>query len=83
MLEDFYAYKLADYRNGNSKTDQILRFASFVFDLNFSYSFQILKSNNHITQMIDRFAYQLPETKEEMVNVKKIANEYIEKKIEK
>lgn len=81
MLQDFYHYKLADYRNKVSRTDQILRFVSFIFDINFLYGFQVVKQNNYINQMIDRFDYQLPETKEEMMKIKKIANKYTDEKI--
>lgn len=77
MLEDFYKHKLADNRNRISETDQILRFASFIFDINFQYNFEALKENDYISKMIDRFNYQIPETKAEMMKVKKIANEYI------
>lgn len=80
MLADFNQHKLADNRNRVSKTDQILRFTSFVFDINFLYSFKVLKEKDFISQMIDRFHYQLPETKEQMTKIKKIANEYIDKK---
>lgn len=81
MLEDFYQHKLSDNRNRVSETDQILRFASFIFDINFSYSFKIIKENDYVSEMIDRFHYQIPETKVEMMRVKRIANEYIEEKI--
>lgn len=77
MLEDFYQHKLADNRNRVSETDQILRFASFVFDINFPCSFKIIKENDYVSKMIDRFNYQIPETEVEMMKVKKIANEYI------
>lgn len=80
MLENFYAQELADNRNRISEADQILRFASFVFDINFSCSFKILKENDNISKMIDRFHYQIPETKTEMIKVKEIANKYINKK---
>lgn len=83
MLEDFHQYKLADIRNKVGEIDQVLRFTSYIFDINFEYSFKTLKENNHITKMIDRFDYQIPETKEEMMKVKEIANEYIEKKCNK
>lgn len=82
MLQDFYQYKLADDRNKVSRTDQILRFVSFIFDINFLYSFQIVKQKNYINEMIDRFDYQLPKTKEEMMKIKKIANEYLEEKVD-
>lgn len=80
MLENFYEYKLADNRNRVSEADQILRFTSFVFDMNFPYSFEVLKENDFINKMIDRFHYQVPETKTEMMKVKKMANEYITRK---
>lgn len=77
MLEDVYQTRLADGRNKISETDQILRFASYVFDVNFSYSFKVLKENNYVSKMIDKFHYQIPETKDQMMKVKKIVNEYI------
>lgn len=80
MLEDFYQYKLADIRHKVSQLDEVLKFTSYIFDINFGYSFKILKENNHVSKMIDRFNYQIPETKREMTKVKQIANEYIEKK---
>lgn len=80
MLADFYQEKLADSTNSVSRTDQILRFASYVFDIHFPYSFKVLRKNDHLSQMIDRFDYQLPETKEEMMKIKKIAKEYVNRK---
>ena len=77
MLEDVYQTRLADGRNSISETDQILRFASYVFDVNFSYSFKVLKECDYVSKMIDKFHYQIPETKEKMMKVKKIVNEYI------
>lgn len=80
MLENFYEHKLADNRNRVSEADQILRYASFIYDINFQCSFEIIKENNYISQMINRFNYQIPETKEEMMKVKNIANDYINEK---
>ncbi len=77
MLEDVYQTRLADGRNKMSEIDQILRFASYVFDVNFSYSFKVLKENDNLSKMIDKFDYQIPETKDRMMKVKKIVNEYI------
>lgn len=81
MLQDFYQQKLANIKNKISETDQILKFASFIFDINFSYSFKLLKESNHVDEMIDRFDYKLSDTKEEMIKIKKVANEFIEEKI--
>ena len=77
MLADFYEQKLADNRNKNSEIDQILKIASFVYDINFKCSYEIIKENDYITKMIDRFNFKFLETKEELQKVKNIANEYI------
>ena len=80
MLKDFYNKKLANSKNKKSETDQILRYSSFIYDINFKCSFEILKKTNNISKMIDRFNYKIPETKKEMMKVKEIANKYIEEK---
>lgn len=80
MLTDFYQHQLADNRNRISRTDQILRFASFVFDIHFPYSFKILAKKDYVSRMIDRFDYARKETKEEMQKVKEVANEEIKQR---
>lgn len=81
MLQEFYQHKLTNIKNRVSETDQILRFASFIFDIHFVYSFKTLQENNHVGKMIDRFHYQVPETKEQMMKVKEVVNEYINNKV--
>lgn len=80
MLEDFYSYMVSNSLNSASRADQILRFASFIFDINFKCSFEMLKENDNISKMIDRFNYQIPETREEMQKIKQFANDYIKEK---
>lgn len=81
MLENVHQYQLADSRNSISKTDQILRFASYIFDINFPYSLKVLKENGNIIKMIDRFAYKEPTTKQEMNQIKEIVMTYLKDKI--
>ena len=81
MLEDFYLGRLADNKNRISETDQILRFSSFIYDIYFKCSLEMLKESDNISKMIDRFDYKIQETKQEMIKIKKIANQYIEEKI--
>ena len=81
MKEDFYSQKLANNVNRISEVDQILRFTSFIFDINFKCSFEILKESDNISKMIDRFNYKIPETAETMKKLKEIANKYIKDKI--
>lgn len=60
--------------------DNIIRTISFVFDLNFEISFRILKENNYINNLIERFEYKNEETKKRMNEIKLIVNDFIEQK---
>lgn len=54
---------------------------AFTFDLNFDVSYKIVKENDYINVLIDRFEYKDKETKNRMQKVRKIINEYIDKKL--
>ncbi len=54
---------------------------AFIFDLNFKESYEIVKDNNYINILIDRFKYNDLETKIRMENVKNIINNFIDNKV--
>lgn len=54
---------------------------AFTFDLNFDVSYKIIKENDYINVLIDRFDYKDKETKERMENIREIINEFVEEKI--
>lgn len=58
--------------------DGIIGVIAFIFDINFKETFEIIKENNYINKIIDRFEYK--EDKEKMEKIKEIANKYIEEK---
>lgn len=53
----------------------------FYFCFNFSSGLRFLRDNNYINIVIDRIDYKNPDTKEKMKNIKKVANDYIYKKL--
>ena len=53
---------------------------AFAFDFNFAVSYKIVKENDYINVLIDRFEYKDKETKNRMENIRKIVNEFINKK---
>ena len=53
---------------------------AFAFDLNFNVSYKIIKENDYINVIIDRFEYKDKETKNRMENIRKIANEFVNEK---
>ena len=75
VLEDFLQAKQTDRKNVQTDMDNWILDIGLIFDINFIPSFKILKEKDYINKMIDR-------TKtEEMENVRKFANSYIEEKI--
>lgn len=54
---------------------------AFTFDLNFDVSYKIVKENDYINVLVDRFEYRDEETKNRMEKVRKIINGYVDEKI--
>jgi len=54
---------------------------AFIFDLNFKESYEIVKNNNYINILIDRFNYSDLETKNKMEDIRLIMNSFIDFKI--
>lgn len=53
---------------------------AFTFDLNFEVSYKIVKENDYINVLVDRFEYRDKETKNRMEKVRKIINGYVDEK---
>jgi len=51
---------------------------AFIFDLNFKESYQIVKDNDYINILIDRFNYNDLETKNMMEDIRHIMNDFID-----
>ena len=54
---------------------------AFTFDLYFKETLQIVKDNNYINILIDRFDYKNNDSKNKMEEIRKILNNYIELKL--
>lgn len=69
--------------NGFKETeiDHLVGMISFVFDINLKPSLQMIHDNDYINNIIHRFQYQDKNTKEEIEEVQKTANEYIKLQI--
>lgn len=82
----------AQFRNGKQikreknevkgqNIDRVLGVIAFIFDINFKESFKILKEQDYINKIFDRFNFEDKETKDKIEDIRRIANEYINKKI--
>ena len=62
--------------------DKIVRCIAFIFDLNFRKSFEIIKENDYISNIIKRFNYKNKTTQIRMNEIEEIANKYVDEKLE-
>ena len=53
----------------------------FVFDINFKGSYEIIKQNDYINRMIDRFEYKVPGVQEKIEHIRTVLNEWVDSKI--
>ena len=81
ILEAFRKNILIDRKDVTTKADGILNFIGFMFDINFKYDFEVLKKENYINKILDKFEFIDEVTSNQMKNARKIANEYIEKQL--
>ena len=58
--------------------DRIIVFLGFIFDIYFQYDFIVLKREDYINKIIDKFNFEDEKTKIQMESIRKIANKYIE-----
>lgn len=61
--------------------DSVLSIVAFIYDINFKESFKILQERNYINLILNRFDLKDKNAKEIIEKIKKITNEYIQKKI--
>lgn len=54
---------------------------AFTFDLNFDVTYNIVKENDYINILIDRFDYKDTDTSIRMENIRNIINKFIDEKI--
>ena len=66
-----------------SYLDGVVRTIALVFDLNYMKSFEILKEQDYINRIIDRFNYKNKHAKECIEEVRKIANMFVDEKFKK
>jgi len=54
---------------------------AFTFDLNFDVTYKMVKENDYINVLIDRFDYKDEVTKERMENVRRVVNEFVDENV--
>lgn len=81
ILEAFRNNILIDRQGVITKADGILNFIGFIFDIKFKYDFEVLKKEDYINRILNKFEFKNEITASKMIEARKIANEYIEKQL--
>lgn len=77
VVKDFFSESTINRINVKELIDRIVVHIAFIYDLNFKESFKILKEEDYINKVLNRFNFKKEETKEKMEKIRNIANEYI------
>lgn len=80
-LEQFKNYVQIKTRKDESKIDDVIKVIAFIFDMNFKSSFQILKKEDYINKILDRYNLKDEYTKKAVDEIRKIANDYVERQV--
>ena len=81
VYETIKEEKCIDIHDRIYPLDYWLCILAFTFDLNFKETFKIIKDNNYINRIIDRFNCTNPDSKEKINNIKTIINNYIDRNL--
>ena len=81
LIDLFSEHIYLDRKRTETEADSILHFLALIFDINFKYDFEIIKKENYINRIIDKFCFKNDETVKQINQVRTIANKYIEKQL--
>lgn len=83
VLEQFKSQQVVDkkYITKDVDVNRVIVILAFIYDFNMNPSYKIIKENDYINKMMDRFDFKNEETRNQIRLMKEIADEYINKKI--
>ena len=75
--------KLINIRENKTCLDRWSGYIAFIFDMNFDASLKYLKEHDAVNKCFDRIKYTNPDTIEKIKKMRLLANNYIDKRLEK
>ena len=70
-----------DRKDINTKADSIINFIELFFNINFKYDFEIIKKENYVNKILNKFEFKDNNTAKKIEQIKEIANKYIEERL--
>ena len=81
LLEKFKLYKKIERENRETPLDGIVEFISMIYNIYFKYDFVVLKQEDYVNKILNKFKFINEETKEQIKEIREIANKYIQIKL--
>ena len=81
VFNDFYNNSLINRKEIETKADGIVSFIGFIFDINYKYDFVVLRNEDYINKILDKFRFYDEKTAEQMRKIRIIAKGYIDKQL--
>lgn len=79
IYREFMEEKYINYKERKTSVDILVSHFAYVYDLNFRETIQIVKENNYLKQLYQRFTFNDAETMERYNKIYQRAKEYMEK----
>ena len=77
IFNDFMNEKTILSKDRKTPTDIWISYIAFIYGLYFKESLLYIKENNYVNKLIDRFNYELDDTKEKIEKIRNKGNKYI------
>lgn len=69
---EFKQKKLVDRAKTKTPADGIINFISFIYDLNYEYTYKEIQNKNYISKILNRFNFKNEQTAKQMEEVRKV-----------
>ena len=79
VYNQFIGNQTINRKFGKLPADRLVCFLGFIFDINYKYDFKVIKQEDYINKILNRFNFK---HREKFEKVREIANKYIKTKIE-
>ena len=80
VYEDFFENRLIKYEKVKTGVDLFAIHFSYIYDLYFSQTVEIINENKYLEKIYNRFSFKDEKTKERLDEIYKITKKYIEEK---
>lgn len=81
IVKEFIENKSIDYTHMEKPLDNLVAQIAYIYDIRYYYGIKVIYENKYLDKLIDRFQFENPETIQVVDEMKKMTNQYMEKRL--